>query len=155
MYKLKLPILESGYGLSEPASGIAVATKGGFARTRSDIDDASMAVTANYKLTEATYNSLMLFFSTGTNNGADWFLVDLIIDNAVPTEAIAKFVGGPQLTQVQGLNYFASVTYEVRPNAINEAFDNSIVSVFDASGGNPLTYLNLFSPIVNVNWPEA
>jgi hypothetical protein len=152
--KLTLPILEAGYTVSEPASAIAVGSKGGFSRTRADLDDGSVTVTVGWKLSVASYSQLLNFFRVGTKYGSLPFAIDLVIDNSLLTTSTAYFNSdGPQVTQVTGLNYFVNATLEVIPNMVDTAFDAGVVAVFNASNGDPVPYLNLFDQIVNVKWP--
>lgn len=152
-YKLSAAILEAGYSVAEPASVVAAQTKGGFGRNRADLDDATLTVTVGWRLPEADYDALMLFYKLGTNYGANPFLIDLVIDNGIPTTSTAYFgAQGPQLTQVTGLNYFVTATLEVVANIIDPVFDTAIVTVFNACS-DPGTYLDRFNQIVNVKWP--
>lgn len=154
MYKLNLPLLESGYAVAEPSSTFSIPTKGGFSRYRADLDDASLIVSVGWQLTEQTYNQLMSFFKTGTRKGAYPFLIDLMIDDGTLVEYEAKFSSaGPQISQVVGLNYFVSDTLEVVPKPVDASFDTGVMCIYVASNGNPEQFLNLLNTIVNVKWP--
>lgn len=156
MTKLVLAIQESSYSFVEPESGIETQTKGGFARRSADLEDASLAVTVTWKMTEAQYVAFVTFFKVDAQNGSAPFTLDLLIDNSAFAEYTAYFSSaGPQITNIIGLNYFVTDTLEVAPLPIDENFDSSLVAVYNASNGDVETYLNWFNIIVNINWPTV
>lgn len=148
---LSLPILESGYSITEPSSVLAAATKGGFSRRRLDLEDASLSVAVSWILTEADYNTLITFFQAHLGVA---FNIDLFVDNAEFQTRLAYFSSaGPQLTQIQGLNYIVSDTLEVLPATVDSDFDGGVVAIYAGSNANPIGYMDLLNKLVNTDWP--
>lgn len=153
MEKLLIPGLDAKYTFTEKASVIRNETRGGLPYYRNDLDNTSIPVTIEWILSKTQYNYLWSFYRVTTNFGSLPFTMDLCINDDISTEYTCYF-GNPQLTQVNGGYYTLTDTLEVLTNDVNFDFDKMIITLYTISGDSD-HYLNLFSTIVNVNWPEA
>jgi hypothetical protein len=90
--KLVLPPSVSRYSVTFGNENVTVQLDGGLPRIRRDISGACHTVVCAWQLTVETYATMLTFYNTTILHGSLPFLIDLIIDTAVPTEYQASFV---------------------------------------------------------------
>lgn len=157
MDKLKLYPTDA-YSVASPQSEILrTDLDGGAGRYRADVIGATSMANVTFQLLPDGFQYLWAFYRAKTGHGAEPFLIDLILDGQEIQERVARFMPG-SLTlsgKMRNLFYTATAVLELEALAADDEFDNSLVDVVNASDGDPNGYLNLFSIIVNQNWPHT
>lgn len=155
MDKLLLEPVQADYATQPPTEILAQQLDGGQGRYRADVLGGSTIVNVSWILEDGDYQYLWAFFRAKTNRGATAFLIDLILEEPVMTERTVNFIPASlKLDGKSGDVYSASAQLEVQALDEDTDLDNSIVDVWEGSGGDDTSgYLNLFNIIVNVNWP--
>jgi len=155
MDKLFLEPVQADYATQPPTEIIAQQLDGGQGRYRADVLGGSTIVNVSWILEDNDYQYLWAFFRAKTNRGATAFLIDLILEEPVMTERTVNFIPASlKLDGKSGDVYSASAQLEVQAIPEDVDLDNSLVDIWEATGGVDMPgYLNLFNIIVNVNWP--
>lgn len=143
------------YSQEEGAEVLRVELDGGAGRYRRDKVGASRRVNVSWTMNPVQYQYWRAFWHSATKRGALPFYCDLVgEDGAGPVQYICNFVPGSVTMPSQvGLTYTQAATLEVRPNAVDEELNSSIVAIY-AAGADP-NILPALEHLVNVAAPEA
>ena len=156
MRKLALMPSQAGYSVGFGNEVLDVQLSGGPSRTRADFVGAVAMVNVNWTLPLDATRYLLAFFRTATKNASEPFLIDIILDEPLPTEYTAKFVPGTfQKLGVSGLTTSYGAQLEVRPNPVNEVSDEAIMDAFEIYGDDVGLALDALAYLVNVIAPES
>lgn len=130
---------------------------GGRGRYRRDIIGASSRVTVSFPLDQFEFEYFNRFYNSVAKNCSLPFLIDLVLDDVVPSEYVAYFIPGTLEKSIAGgPNHVAVVDLEVIPNANDEIFDTTFVLLYNEFGAEGIVpALDLLAEIVNVDLPEA
>lgn len=158
MRKLYLPPDQAGYSAKPGLEVLSAQLDGGAPRYRRDVIGATARVTLQWTLVASALQYLQAFYRTGVSRGADWFLIDLILDGAAMAEYQAHFVPGSfEIKSRQGRGFVVGAELDVVPCAADEAFDEAIIGLFEAGGygraGMP-DLLEQLGELVNENLPD-
>lgn len=152
MLTIKTPH-QSGYGLGMPgAIATQIAVPQSF--SRKDIERNTVPVTVSWALTDYGYQYIRSFFRGVLAKGNKPFQVELIVQNSQLDIYTAFFQQGSfRLASLVGCTFIVQATLDVVPNYTDPAYDTSLLAVYQAFEDDAAKALNLFSVIVNVNWP--
>lgn len=157
MDKLHLEPVGESYAVQPPEEVLRTALPGGAGRYRADIDGGASLVNLTFNLDAGGYDYLWRFFRAKTARGADPFLMELHIESPTRSERTCRFIPGSlQLgSRIKSSIFYVTAQIEVEAEEADDEMDESVAEVYAASHGATDDYLNLFSIIVNENWPEA
>lgn len=154
--KLVLIPSQADYSVGFGSEVLVAQLAGGPPRFRADFAGAVAGVNVSWNIPIEAARYLMAFYRTATKRAAEPFLIDLILDDPMPTEYTAQFVPGSlQLGSVSGATTYYSAQLYVRPNPTNEANDNAIMDAYEASGDEVGNVLSALARLVNVTAPAA
>ena len=153
----KFPFLptSASYAVDYGAEAFAVKLDGGLSRYRRDIIGSSKLVEASWQFGPGEFQYFEAFYRTATEFGSEPFLLDLIIDEAIPVERTCNFVPGTKrLDSQSGLTYIVSVRLEIAPKQYSADYDNSLLDLMEFYGSlNQIdTNLNLLEKLVNIDF---
>lgn len=144
--KLYLTPDQSGYSVADGADTLSVKLDGGLSRYRKDVLGAASSVGVQWTVGPTDYAYLRSFYRTAVARGTEPFLVDLILDDPLPTEHEAYFeVGSMKLSGVRGFTYTVQASLEVKPVAADAEFDVALVEVYEAYGPGASGTLDLIA----------
>lgn len=127
--KLALLPEDSRYSAAPGAAVRRAAVPGGRGRHRLDQIGAPTMVDVTFSLDRDEYLYLGAFYRRRSINGSRPFLMDLVLDAALPTEQVVQFMpGSPKLSNVSGERHIVSATLEVATPARNKAADLALVA---------------------------
>lgn len=159
MKKLGLIPDQTSYSAKDGTEIIGVQFDGGPPRYRRDAVGAPARVTVSWTLDASAYQYLRAFYRTGLGNGADWFLVDLLLGDAALEEHQAHFVPGSfGLQSRQGKAYIAGAELDVIPAATDVDYDSAVLTLFEEYGFGRTGTSDLFqrlSTLVNQDLPGS
>lgn len=116
MLKLLLKPDEQGYQVREPISAHRVELYGGASRYRTESLDVDSLVDCQFSLNPSSFQYLRAFYNYA-DQGADDFLIDLVIDEHTPREYQARFRPGTwKLSDVQGYRFRVRLSLDVVAN---------------------------------------
>lgn len=155
MQKLILVPDSASYQSTDGAVSIRTSAEGGPARYRQDKLGATKMVTCQWTLNPAQYQYWRAFYNTATGQASTPFLCDMMSeDGSGPVEHTCYFIpGSVVLPNQQGLTYVQSAQLEVIPLPVDDDLNNSIIAIFDASGGNPESWMSALDHLVTVTMP--
>lgn len=138
MQKLLLAPDANGYTRGEGNQVLRTELDGGVGRYRQDKIGASETIGVKWTLDPAQYQYWMAFYATVTKRGALPFLCDLVSgDGCGPVEYTCNFIpGSVSLASQSGLTYVMQGQLEARQAPRDATMDNSVVLLFETSGGN-------------------
>lgn len=142
----------SGYQVTEPGGHVYNKLSGGASKVRRDFDNAPLEVDVQWTCDEQEYNYLTTFYRVTANEP---FLTSLLIHSPSLTEHEARFI--PQsfkTVAVVGMRYTVKAKLEVVPLTPDLAFDEGLVTTFEAFGQEGSVAFGLLSTLVNVNMPD-
>lgn len=130
---------------------------GGAGRYRADVIGGSSTANVTFSLRPDSYQYLWAFFRAKTDHGATPFLIDLNLDGGPRQERTVHFLPGTLAMTGKTLDRFFTATAQLEVHALDDDsdYDNSVVDVYVAYGGDALEIFNLLNIVVNVNWPIA
>lgn len=152
MRKIKLLPAEASYAVQSPQGEVLrVDLDGGAGFYILDIDGASFTVTAEWVGSQTDYQYFMSF--QGQNRALFW-LADLVLeDGDVREYTVITYPGSYGLLSIDDDVCTFGAKLEVEP-AINTAANrDTIVSLYEASDGDPDSYLDKLENLINVRWP--
>jgi hypothetical protein len=157
MKKLGLIPDQASYSTKDGTEVLSAQFEGGPPRYRRDVLGASSRVTVSWTLDASAYQYLRTFHRTAIGKGADWFLIDLLLDDADLAEYQAHFVPGSfGLQSRQGRAFVAGAELDVIPNATDQDYDDAVLMLFDEYGwgrGGTERLFELLSELVNQDLP--
>lgn len=129
---------------------------GGAGRYRADILGGASTVNVTFSLRADMAQYLGAFYRAKTGHGSEPFLIDLVVDG-VRQERTAHFVPNTLQTTEKFKSKWFTVTAQLEVDALeeDEDYDNSIVDVYEASGGETADYINLLDILVNQKCPQV
>lgn len=154
MEKFLIPPDEEGYSFSKGQEVIAIALKGGISSYRKDIKNASSRLSVQWTLDREGYKYFNLFFGLSINNGADPFLIDLLMDSYELTEHVVYFIPGTRkLAKTSGFTFIVEAELEVRMNQPTTN-DNMYLEAYKRLGNGVFYYEDLFNTTINHKFPN-
>ena len=142
MAKLLLTPSRASYSVEDGLDFIEVELEGGAPRFRRDKIGSAKRVSCQWELNESEKRYWDAFYETGLNAGADWFTIDLIIDDYDLEEFEAHFASDSRVFDGQeGKMYTVQADLFVIPNERNTTFDALIINTFEADQDTDLTAL--------------
>lgn len=157
MYKLVIPPNQSGYSVEVGQETISTKLDGGASRFRVDILNASSNVNCSWTVGPDNYEYLRRFYLVNVKNGNEPFLIDLILDSAIPTQYVARFIPGTWgLTGQQGHTYTVGCQLEIEAIEHDYDYDETLIMLISEYGSEQAAYevLNLLDKLVNHDLPE-
>ena len=156
MEKLSIRPDRADYSFSASGNEVLRADlDGGSGRYRADVLNASEMVDVNWVVHPDDYQYLWAFYRR-VSRGADPFLIDLLLEGTEWVERTAHFMPGSfRLTGRDRISFKVSAQLEVEQVESDADYDSALVAFFEVGRCDMASYVNLFSPIVNTNWPEA
>jgi hypothetical protein len=134
MYKFAIPPEATGYMMEDPAEVIAIKLDGGASRFRRDKIGGTAKVSVRWAFDRTDYNYFRQFYSSLLKRGSEPFLIDLVIDDATPTEHKAYFTPGTvRLAEQRGHYYGVTAELEAYPivtDDAQEALEAAMISEF-------------------------
>ena len=134
MYKFSIPPESSGYTMEDPAEVIAIKLDGGASRFRRDKIGSTSKVSVRWTFDREDYTYFRNFYHALLGRGSLPFLIDLVLDEASPTEHKCYFVPGTvRLAEQRGHYYGVTAELEAHPIVANleeAARDAAMVSEF-------------------------
>jgi hypothetical protein len=156
MRKLVLTPSEAGYSATPGSDVLSVQLSGGPSRTRLDFVGSVATVNVSWNIPVDAFNYLQAFYRTGAQQGGEPFLIDLILDGAALVEYEAKFIPESyQVVGVQGLTTMVTAQLEVKPAAVDAAYDEALMDAYEAYGDQVGTALDALAYLVNVVAPAT
>lgn len=111
--KLALPISPDGYSFTDTAETYYQAVDGGLGRTVRDLLGASTLINVQWQTDMAGFLYLREFYRNWVTSPRDGFPIDVIIDEADPTEKLANFVPNTMgLTSINGHTFIVKAQIE-------------------------------------------
>lgn len=132
----KFPFLpeQSSYSYAKPNDTVSITLDGGLSKSRRDIVGAPATVSCTWYLKLDEYQYFSAFYNIALNNGADSFLIDLILDQPEVLEYVAKFIPDSfEMTEPSGLQMIVSVRLEVLQND-TAAIDEMVLLFYGIDG---------------------
>jgi len=159
--KFIYPPEQANYSVTDGQETITVQLEGGESRSRIDILNSSSIVDASWLLGPAAYEYWRAWYKSSEhgNKGANWFLLDLLLDEAYGlTEHEVKFVpGSVKLSRTAGYSYRMSAQLEVRPIIYPAGYYDAIIMLYEEFGDDAAEegeeYFNLLANLVTVVMP--
>lgn len=157
--KLTIPPDQPGYSVKDGKETLRSQLDGGAGRYRKDVLNSSSAVAVRWSATREQFLYLRAFYNSVSKSGSIPFLIDLYIDNSYElTEHEVYFIPGSfGLTAHSGLQFTVGAQLEVKPIVANEAYDQSLVMLYNAYGSfeEASRVLDQIAILVNDQMPEA
>ncbi len=154
--KLALTLTEDQYQVMLPDEILSVQVQNGPSWRRRDFFGAPAMVSVQFVLTALQYAYLMAFWRLTLVNGTLPFLIDLIIDSPTMTEHQARITKGSfRLTGRRGDAHFVSCNLEVKPNAADTDYDDTLLWLYQEYGDQLPFLLEDFAYIANVLLPAS
>lgn len=159
MLKLRFQPSSAGYAFKPGDPNVSTELDGGVSATRTDILNPSDMVQCSWYLeNDIEYEEFIIFFKGPAKEGAAWFLMDLVLDEAQPVERTCKFMTGTfQLVEVDGPRTMVSAQLEVEPIYYDPAYFDTLQMLITEYGSlaNAQPVLNQFDQLINVDFPES
>jgi hypothetical protein len=128
--KLEIPPDQSGYAAEDFNRVLSVELDGGVSRTRLDSIGGDASISVQWTVGRSDFESLISFYQTNTNFGAEPFLLDLYSDFSEPVEHECHFIPGSlRLTSQLGSRFVLSAELEAKVTD-DEDRDLAIVEFF-------------------------
>lgn len=141
-----------GYQITEPGGHVYNKLSGGASRIRRDFDNAPVEIDVQWTCDEQEYNYITTFHRVTSN---DPFNMLLLVHSPEFTDHEVRFVPKSfKTTGVQGQRYIVRAKLEVVPLTPDLAFDEGLVTSFEAFGQESSAAYSLLSKLVNVDMPE-
>lgn len=156
--KMQLPPSYAGYSAQDGEDTAAIKLDGGRSRYRLGVIVASKKVDVQWTITPAQFEYLRAFYNAVAKRGSLPFLIDLQIDKPDPIEHQAYFVPGTMKHTSPGGYFVVNASLEVVPNAVDEAYDESLVVLIGSFGFDDEAIENALLSIeylVNTAMPDA
>lgn len=153
LMKLTLTPDQDGYNLEAPLSALVNKLAGGGSRLRRDLLNAPMKANVTWTLDEAQYNYIRTFHRF-LDDGSQPFLMDLLVDTSTLTEHECRFIPGSfKLSTVKGGVRKVVAALEVIPIPSDDAYDEGLVTTYEAFGADGSEACALINTIANINMP--
>lgn len=144
---------QDGYQIDAAVTTLQAKLLGGGMKLRRDALNAPAKVSVTWTCSDAEYDYLLTFYRT-TNDGTIPFLMDLIMDNSVLTEHECRFMPGTfKVSTIKGNARKIAAQLEVVPLPPDDAYDEGLVTTFEAFGTETSESLGVLATLVNVNMP--
>jgi hypothetical protein len=151
MEKLQIPPDETGYTIKDGTETVATILKGGAARYRRDIKNSSSMLSAQWTTDREGYKYLRLFYRLITENCANPFLIDLMVDDYELTEHVVNFVPGSMvLESVSGFTHVVKADLEIRPQA-TASLQATYLELYKSFGSDITLFEDMFNTVININ----
>lgn len=155
MQKLSLTPDIQNYAVSDVYGHIHTRLQGGRSRIRRDYLGTPLNVNVQWTCDEQEYNYLQTFYRA-TGFGCDAFKMDLILEAPGLLEHTCNFVPKSfQLASVRGPVYIVRATLEVIPPVPDSAYDEGLVTTFEAFGQDGAGAYEVLRVLVNISMPTA
>lgn len=151
--KLSIAPDQDGYQLENSMSSFGNKLGGGAMRIRRDYLNAPYKVTVTWTLDADEFNYIKTFHRF-IDDGNQPFLMDLLVDNSELTEHECRFLPGQfKLGTVKGMVRKVSAQLEVVPLPADDAYDEGLVTTYEAFGSKGSESYSLLAQIINVDMP--
>lgn len=138
MKKFIYPPQQANYAVQDGQETISVQLEGGAGRYRKDILNSTSRVNVSWLFTAVGYEYFRAFYreQTAANTGAQPFLIDLLLDEALAlTEHTAYLIpGSVTLAGTKGLSYVVQAQLEVIPKTYADGYFEAIIFLVEEFG---------------------
>lgn len=153
MYKLALAPDQNGYAAAEGYRHVYQKLDGGAGRQRKDILNGTYKVDVTWTVTKDDYLYLTTFHRA-TKEGTEPFRMDLLLTKHELVEYECRLIPGTwRLTSVKGETYVVKAQLEVVPDLGDDAFDEGLVTTYEAFGPEGAEAFADLAYLVNVLMP--
>jgi len=122
----------SSYSYKNNSHVLTAELEGGLSRSRVDIVGGSSRIDCTWNLDNNEFQYFMAFYNSRTKRGANFFLMDLILDRPIAEEFVVKFVPDTLVSSSPSeLAFTIAASLEVLPNE-QDAFDYWFVEFSDS-----------------------
>ena len=134
LYKLKLLPSDANYSVKQMPQTSLQSGIGGFFRSRRITCSSVYLVTCQLDLDHATYTYFNAFYQSAIKNGANPFLMDLVVDKPHLSEyTVIIEPGSVGVSGIMGFAYTVVMSLRVMPHDVDDIANMTIVDNFDDS----------------------
>lgn len=145
---------QEGYSVDFGQSAVATKLTGGASRLRRDYIFSPARISVTWMCTPTELEYLTTFYRV-TSEGTTPFTMDLLVNAPELTRHVCRFV--PKTFKVSGVRgkdlFKVQAQVEAELLAYDEAFDEGLVTSFEAFGSDATPAYDLLAQIVNVDMP--
>lgn len=150
--KLNMAPDESSYSVTDGAAHVQARLAGGASRIRTDYLNAPVKVELQWTCDENEFLYLQTFYRVQSTTP---FEMDLIVHSPGLTTHECRFVPRTfKMVGVTGMRYVVRAQLEVIPNVPDDAYDEGLVTTFEAFGADGVSAYAEVSRLINVVMPE-
>lgn len=156
MKTLALAPDQDGYVVEWAETAVGVKLEGGAMRLRRAVLNAPVKISVTWTCDSQEFEYLKTFYRV-TNEGTEPFIMSLIVASPELTQHVCRFVPKTFKTSgVRGKNLFkVQAQLEVETLYGDDAFDEGLVTSFEAFGTEAHEAYALLATLANVDMPES